>query len=131
MESTNTIEKARIKTNFMYLMGDMMETALMDMDDALKDAGVEMVTEQRKKFDAAVKRIRSLRKAVTNIPKGQQIAYGNDSDMLYQFLLLLIDRCGEDDHLLLKFYEYIESFPAQLGLTLDKSVFEFLFKKDK
>jgi len=45
-------------------------------------------------------------------------------------LLTLIDRCGDDDNLAYKMYEYIKSFPSKLNLDLDNA-FSHLFKKEK
>ena len=56
-----------------------------------------------------------------------QVNYGNDSDMLYNVLLLLIDRCGEDDMKLFQFYNYIKSFPSKNIIEADDTAFSHLF----
>jgi hypothetical protein len=55
--------------------------------------------------------------------------FGNDSDCLLAFIKLLIDRCGDDDKKMFAFYNYIKSYPSQLGLELsdEKSVFAHIF----
>lgn len=56
--------------------------------------------------------------------------FGNDSDMVNAMLLTLIDRCGDDDNLAYKMYEYIKSFPSKLNLDLDlDNAFSHLFKR--
>lgn len=58
--------------------------------------------------------------------------FGNDSDMVNAMLLTLIDRCGDDDNLAYKMYEYIKSFPSKLNLDLDlDNAFSHLFRKEK
>jgi hypothetical protein len=49
--------------------------------------------------------------------------------LLLAFIKLLIDRCGDDDKKMFAFYNYIKSYPSQLGLELsdEKSVFAHIF----
>ena len=64
--------------------------------------------------------------------ESSQVNFGNDSDMVNAMLLTLIDRCGDDDNLAYKMYEYIKSFPSKLNLDLDlDNAFSHLFKKEK
>jgi len=45
-------------------------------------------------------------------------------------VFVLIDRCGDDDNLAYKMYEYIKSFPSKLNLDLDlDNAFSHLFRK--
>lgn len=55
--------------------------------------------------------------------------FGKDSDMLYQALKLIIDRCGTDDVKLFKFFNYIKTFPSQLDMDIDDTVFNGVCKK--
>lgn len=48
--------------------------------------------------------------------------------MLYQALKLIIDRCGTDDVKLFKFFNYIKTFPSQLDMDIDDTVFNGVCK---
>lgn len=58
--------------------------------------------------------------------------FGHDADITNALLLTLIDRCGDDDELAFRFYNYIKSFPSKLGLRLEvDDAFDFLDEKQK
>ena len=76
--------------------------------------------------------IKRLKSDVNHCSESTQENFGNDSDMVNAMLLTLIDRCGDDDNLAYKMYEYIKSFPSKLNLDLDlDNVFSHLFRKEK
>lgn len=41
----------------------------------------------------------------------------------------IIDRCGVDDVKLFKFFNYIKTFPSQLDMEIDDTVFNGVFQK--
>ena len=82
--------------------------------------------------DPAIAAIKRLKSDVNHCSESTQENFGNDSDMVNAMLLTLIDRCGDDDNLAYKMYEYIKSFPSKLNLDLDlDNAFSHLFKKEK
>lgn len=68
-------------------------------------------------------------KICPELQRRTQEFFGKDSDMLYQALKLIIDRCGTDDVKLFKFFNYIKTFPSQLDMDIDDTVFNGVCKK--
>lgn len=121
-----------MSTNICYMLADMMEVSLMDLQDVFAEHKLKLHHAQKKYFKGAIMNARELVKQVSHTPELTQISYGNDSDMMHAMMLLLIDRCGEDDEIMFKFYEYIKSFPSKLGLGIEKdSAFSHIFEKDE
>lgn len=87
-------------------------------------------TIQKETSTQAIAAIKRLKSDVNHCSESTQENFGNDSDMVNAMLLTLIDRCGDDDNLAYKMYEYIKSFPSKLNLDLDNA-FSHLFKKEK
>ena len=113
-----------ILTNITYCLVDILESSLKDMEEANKLEGKELIHSDKMYFNKAVFALNKLKGSV-----GTGEAYGNDSDMLYQFLKLLIDRCGSNDKLLFNFYNYIKAFPSALGMNLEvgeRRAFKFI-----
>ena len=89
-------------------------------------------TIQKRNFNTAIAAIKRLKSDVNHCSESTQENFGNDSDMVNAMLLTLIDRCGDDDNLAYKMYEYIKSFPSKLNLDLDlDNAFSHLFRKEK
>jgi len=101
----------------------------MDTNYLLTKDGFELRHETKRNYNTAITSIRKLKRNVDHCSDETQEHFGNDSDMLYQVIKLLIDRCGSDDMKLFQFYNYIKSFPSQLKMEqIDDSVFRHLFK---
>lgn len=122
--------ETNIHCNLLFLLADVMETAMMDVNELLKKDGNVLRHEARRNFNTAISSIRKLRhSAIDKCRTDTQQDFANDSDMTYEFLKLLIDRCGEDDEKLFKFYNYIKQFPSQCNMKqLDSSVFNAISK---
>lgn len=113
-------QEALVQVNLTYCLVDIMESALKDMNEKNRKAGKELKFSEKMNFNKAMAGLNSLKNKVSKCPDDEQEAYGNDSDMLYQFLKLLIDRCGENDRLLYHFYNHIKAFPSAMGMDLEK-----------
>jgi len=107
--------ESEILTNITYCLVDILESSLKDMEEVNRSEGKELIHSDKMYFNKAIFALNNLKGSVNT---GQE-AYGDDSDMLYQFLKLLIDRCGSNDRLLLNFYNYIKAFPSALGMDLE------------
>ncbi len=114
--------------NIAFVLVDMLETALMDTNEFLKKENCELRHDAKRNFNTAIASIRKLKSHVNKCSNSTQVDYGNDSDMLYNTLLLLIDRCGDNDERLFQFYNYIKAFPSKVGIEADDSCFEHIFK---
>lgn len=111
--------------NLTYVLTDVVETLLLDMRSEMKKRGYDLRHDAKHNFNTAIAAIRRLKQDVDKTQFSTQENFGNDSDCLLAFIKLLIDRCGDDDKKMFAFYNYIKSYPSQLGLELsdEKSVF--------
>lgn len=115
--------------NLTYVLTDVVETLLLDMRSEMKKRGYDLRHDAKHNFNTAIAAIRRLKQNVDKTQFSTQENFGNDSDCLLAFIKLLIDRCGDDDKKMFAFYNYIKSYPSQLGLELsdEKSVFAHIF----
>lgn len=121
--------KINTMTNIVYVLVDIMETNLMDMEEEYRKEGYELKHEAKRNFKTAIASIKKLKKDVGHCEESTQENFGNDADMVNALLLTLIDRCGDDDEFTFKMYNYIKSFPSRLKLGLEMdSAFGHLFK---
>jgi len=75
--------------------------------------------EERRNFNTAIAALKRLKQPVKDCPECVQEDFGDDADCIYQVIKLLIDRSGDDKGVkLFQFYNYIKSFPSQLGMDL-------------
>jgi hypothetical protein len=112
------IRNARITTNIAYIMIDVVHSALFDMEQATKRANMEMRHDLKRYYKAAMHNLDMMLKEVNKIDVNVQEKFGDDGDMIYQFIKLLIDRCGEDNNEIFKFYNYVKTFPSKMNMDL-------------
>ena len=115
--------------NLTYVLTDVVETLLLDMRSEMKKRGYDLRHDAKHNFNTAIAAIRRLKQDVDKTQFSTQENFGNDSDCLLAFIKLLIDRCGDDDKKMFAFYNYVKSYPSQLGIELsdEKSVFAHIF----
>ena len=119
-----------ISTNYCYVLADLMETNLMDLESIFKKNNIALRHEQKRYYNAAISNTKKLCREVNHCNDKVQEHYGNDADMLNAIILTLIDRCGNEDILMWKFYEYVKSFPSQFQMVDDMDwVFSHIFEK--
>lgn len=117
--------ETNIHANLLFLMGDIMESLLMDVRQLLLKQNCELRHEAKREFNTAIHSLRKMKGAgINGCHIETQIDFGNDSDRMYEFIKLLIDRCGADDRLMLQLYDHIAAMPSKCGMkNLDRSVF--------
>lgn len=123
-------DKLNTLTNIVFVLTDVLETNLLDMQQEFKKQGFELRHDAKRNFNTAIAAIKRLKSDVNHCSDSTQENYGNDSDMVNAMLLTLIDRCGDDDEFAFKLFNYIKSFPSKLNLELDlDDAFSHIFKK--
>lgn len=115
--------QAKIISNIAFVLVDVLESCVMEANELLKLQNEEFRHEAKREFNLLLRHSRNLKRYVRNCSEQTQEFYGNDSDILYETLKLIIDRCGEDDVKLFKFFNYIKAFPSQLGMKINDTVF--------
>lgn len=108
---------------------DIIESCFIEANEKLKSENCEFKHEAKREFNLLLSHCRNLKRYVRNCSEETQEFFGKDSDMLYQALKLIIDRCGTDDVKLFKFFNYIKTFPSQLDMDIDDTVFNGVCKK--
>lgn len=125
-------DKLNTINNIVFVLTDVLETNLMEMQQAFRKEGFELRHDTKRNFNTAIAAIKRLRRDLDHCSETTQENFGNDSDMVNAMLLTLIDRCGDDDKFAYRMYEYIKSFPSKLSLELDlDDAFSHLFVKEE
>lgn len=120
-------------TNTLFVLVDVLETNLMDLEQAFKKQGCVLRFDAKRNFNTALHALKKLKGDVNKCETNVQEYFGNDADMINAMLMTFIDRTGEDDVMAYNIYEYLKSFPSKVGLNTDFDwAFEHVFeKKDK
>lgn len=118
--------KARAVSNLAFLLVDVLESAFMEANEKLARENKEFKHEAKREFNLLLRHCRNLKSHISHLSSTTQSYYGSDSDRTYNTLKLLLDRCGEDDMKLFKFYNYIKSFPSHGCFDIDNTVWEEL-----
>lgn len=120
--------QANILSNLSFVLVDIIESCFIEANEKLKSKNCEFKHEAKREFNLLLSHCRNLKRYVRNCSEETQEFFGKDSDMLYQSLKLIIDRCGTDDVKLFKFFNYIKTFPSQLDMDIDDTVFNGVCK---
>lgn len=121
---TQEEKEAAVRTNLAYLFADLMESSLMDMEEAANKAGFRIIHEDRRSFNTAIKAVRKLKMKVGKLPISEQENYGDSSDKIYQLILLLVDRCSRDGINIKSLAYQLLGLKSLLGIKIDLSVYE-------
>lgn len=123
--------QANILSNLAFLLVDVLESCFMEANEKLKAENSEFKHEARREFNLLLSHCRNLKRYVRTCSEQTQEFFGQDADMMYETLKLLIDRSGDDDAKLFKFFNYIKTFPTQLDLDIDDAVFNGVMKNNQ
>lgn len=115
MEGTT---KLNTLTNIVYILTDVLENNLMDMEAAYRREGYGLRHDVKRQYNTAIHAIRRIKDDINKCSMSEQESFGDDADMVNALLLTLLDRVGDDDMLAFKFFNYIKSFPSKLHLDL-------------
>lgn len=125
-------DKLNTITNIVFVLTDVLETNLLEMQQQYKKEGFELRHDSKRNFNTAIAAIKRLKRDLDHCSPNTQENYGNDADMINAMILTLIDRCGDDDEFAFKLFNYIKSFPSKLNLELDlDDAFRHLFVKEE
>ena len=118
-------------TNIVFVLADVLESNLINMQEEFRKNGFELRHEAKRSFNTALANIKKLRREVDRCSESTQDNFGKDSDMLNAIMLMIIDRCGDDDLFHFKLYNYIKSFPSKLNLNIDMdNAFSHIFEQE-
>lgn len=122
--------ESNVHSNLLFVMADILETCLLDTKKLLSKDGFELKHEARREFNNTISSIRKLKSNIDKCTGDTQNDFGNDSDMLYETIKLIIDRCGTNDYKLFELYNYIKTQKSELNMKqLDSTVFSHVISK--
>lgn len=122
--------QANILSNLAFVLVDVLESCFIEANEKLKSENSEFKYEAKREFNLLLAHCRNLKRYVRTCSEETQEYFGNDSDRMYQTLKLILDRSGEDDVKMFKFFNYIKTFPSQLDMEIDDTVFSGVFQKE-
>lgn len=112
--------QANIRLTILYILPDICEALMQDIEDYRKDAGIPaMRFMEKKNWKAFFKASRDLRSVIRDMPEQVQVSYADVCEMLQKLLMVAVDRCSENtgSEMMQKFIDFIETFPSERGIT--------------
>ena len=80
------IKDARISTNMVFVLADVLEQALIDTNEDLRKIGMELIHKDKMLFNRCLNAAKELRDSVSNTFMKNQIMFGDSSDYIYQMI---------------------------------------------
>ena len=98
----NAGELAKFYTNVAYILADVCNTFAMNAENELGKVRLQLREKEKQQFGALVTKAKELKvmskQVASSIYRIDQVEQAcEDSDWLYEFILLLIDRTGENE----------------------------------
>lgn len=119
-EQEKSFYQANIRLTILYILPDICEALMKDIEDYRKDAGIPaMRFMEKKNWKAFFKASRDLRSVIRDMPEQVQVSYADVCEMLQKLLMVAVDRCSENtgSEMMQKFIDFIETFPSERGIT--------------
>jgi len=119
-EQEKSFYQANIRLTILYILPDICEALMQDIEDYRKDAGAPpMRFMEKKNWKAFFKASRDLRSVIRDMPEQVQVSYADVCEMLQKLLMVAVDRCSENtgSEMMQKFIDFIETFPSERGIT--------------
>lgn len=119
-EQEKSFYQANIRLTILYILPDICEALMQDIEDYRKDAGIPaMRFMEKKNWKAFFKASRDLRSVIRDMPEQVQVSYADVCEMLQKLLMVAVDRCSENtgSEMMQKFIDFIETFPSERGIT--------------
>lgn len=124
--------KAHLFNNILYILVDIMESRLMDMEHLMRKNNLMLRYDTKRNFNTVMSAIRKLKIDVNKCSNKEQDRFGDSSDILDALIMTIVDRTGLDVEDSFKIYEHIKKLPSKMGLNMDMDfAFEHLIKQEK
>jgi len=110
--------QANIRMTILYILPDICEALMVDIDEYRKKAGVPPIKfKEKQNWKGLLKCSRELRKLFLTTDMETQLSYEESCSALQDLLMYAIDRCDDKDSLLMqRFIDYIKSFPSKRNI---------------
>lgn len=124
------LHKAHLFNNILYMLVDIMESHLMDMEHLMRKNNLTLRYDTKRNFNTAMSAIRKLKIDVNKCSDEEQDRFGNSSDILDALIITIVDRTGLDVEDSFKIYEHIKKLPSKMGLNMNMDfAFEYLINQ--
>lgn len=124
--------KAHLFNNILYILVDIMESRLMDMEHLMRKNNLMLRYDTKRNFNTVMSAIRKLKIDVNKCSNKEQDRFGDSSDILDALIMTIVDRTGLDVEDSFKIYEHIKKLPSKMGLNMDMDfAFEHLIKQEE
>lgn len=107
---------ARLETNLVYIMADVLESLWVECENLNYRCGYKMRNEEARYYKAFKANLRKFRMVTRTLDEKEQESFGNDADLTLDLLYAAVTRTGTDNARMLWFLGYIMSFPDRVGL---------------
>lgn len=107
---------AKLMTNMLFVVADCLESLMVECDEANRDAGFVIIQEAKRNLNKARQGIKSVRTMTRQLPVEDQISFGDDGEITLDLLMAALSRTGTRTDMMVRFIEYIMTFPDRVGL---------------
>lgn len=110
--------------NLMFLVADMLETAMIDSMDANRRAGYTLRYSDKHYLQSALYNLKRFRSSTVTCGEHSQALLGKDSDSWIQFIWMAVDRLADKPEELYELYKKMKSYPSAYHLDFDEDAEE-------
>lgn len=107
---------ARLETNLVFVFADIMEQLWIECENINRRCGYQMRNEEKRYYNAVKHNLKAFRGVTKQLSIKDQEEFGNDAEITLDILYAAVTRTGTDNMMLLRFLEYMMSFPDRIGL---------------
>lgn len=120
----NGSDKLNTYTNFLWILADVMECNLLDLEAEFKKEGFILRHDAKRQMNTAIKSIRRLIGEVNKCNMTTQEYFAEDSDILNALIKIMVDRYGDNHYKALRMYNILEKLKSEnTGIPLsDKNI---------
>lgn len=131
-ERRNLEYLARLETNLVFVMADVMEQLWTECENLNLRCGYAMHNEEKRHYNAIRHNLQRFRGVTRMLSEQDQTEFGDDAEITLDLLYAAVTRTGTDTMMMCRFLEYIMSFPDRIGLDKARKgsdAFEAIKKK--
>lgn len=112
--------QANIRMTILYMLPDICEALMVDIDDYRKKAGAfPLRFKEKHDWKGFLKYSRALREFFLTTDMETQLSFEESCSAIQDLLMSAIDRCDDNDSLLMqRFIDYVKSFPSKRNIEL-------------
>ena len=107
---------AYLTTNIAFITADVLESMWTECENINRERGYALRQDSKRHYNAMRHNLQLFRGETRYLSLEDQEEFGNDSDLMADLIYAAVSRTGTDNMMLLRFLQYIMSFPDKIGL---------------